>query len=229
MAAVMSATLSSRRRSEIASTSMPSMPSVPLIKARPSFSARVTGEMPAASNASLVGIRVPARSRTSPLTHQRQCAMGKRSQIAGAAEAAVLVHDRRQAGVEHGDIAAQGRVTDSGTAGGESRNSQQHEGPHHLPLDLWSGSGGVRADQAALQLGAQLDRDVAGCQGAEAGGYPVMRFLIIRQRFDDLPGFANLCPSIIGNDDLGAVSCHCFQVFQGDRADSDRDAPLISK
>ena len=30
------------------------MPSVPLIKARPSFSASVTGEMPAASNASWV-------------------------------------------------------------------------------------------------------------------------------------------------------------------------------
>ena len=66
IAAEMSAVLSSIRRSSIASTSMPSMPSVPLISARPSLAASWTGSRPAAASASAAGIRVPDASRTSP-------------------------------------------------------------------------------------------------------------------------------------------------------------------
>ncbi len=43
------------------------------------------------------------------------------------------------------------------------------------------------ADQTALQLRAQLDRDVAGGQRTEASGYPLMRLLIIRECLDNLP------------------------------------------
>ena len=66
MAAEMSAVFSSIRRSSIASTSMPSMPSVPLISARPSLATSWTGSRPAAARASAAGIRVPDASRTSP-------------------------------------------------------------------------------------------------------------------------------------------------------------------
>ena len=85
----------------------------------------------------------------------------------------------------------------------------------------------MRADQAALQLAAQLDGDVPGCQRTEAGRYPVMRLLIIGQGLDDLAGLADLSPSVVGNDDLGIVPRHRFQVFERDRADTHRDAVLF--
>jgi hypothetical protein len=52
--------------SVMASTSMPSMPSVPLISASPSFSASATGLIPASAMASAAGLRVPVWSNTSP-------------------------------------------------------------------------------------------------------------------------------------------------------------------
>ena len=81
IAAVMSATWSSPRRSVIASTSMPSMPSVPLMSARPSFSRSRTGSMPAAARACAAGIRSPAASLTtpSPRMASAQWASGARS------------------------------------------------------------------------------------------------------------------------------------------------------
>ncbi len=45
---------------------MPSMPSVPLISASPSFSASTTGSSPASASASAAGRRSPRRSITSP-------------------------------------------------------------------------------------------------------------------------------------------------------------------
>ena len=81
MAAEMSAVLSSRRRSAIASTSIPSIPSVPLIRASPSLAPSSTGVRPAAANASAAGIRVPSASRTgpSPISASAQCDSGARS------------------------------------------------------------------------------------------------------------------------------------------------------
>jgi len=81
IAAVMSAVFSSARRSVAASTSMPSMPSVPLISASPSFSASTTGSMPAARSASRAGWSAPEATRTSPspIAASAQCASGARS------------------------------------------------------------------------------------------------------------------------------------------------------
>ena len=102
IAAATSAVVSSRRRSARASTSMPSMPSVPLISARPSFSAscdrldavrRAAPRRPGSSDAG--GVAHLA------LAHQRERDRRQRREVAGAAERAVLVHDRRDAGVEH--------------------------------------------------------------------------------------------------------------------------------
>ncbi len=139
--------------------------------------------------------------------------MSKRGQVAGAAEAAVLVYDGRQSGVEHGDVGPQSLLPDPGAARGEGGDPQQHESAHYLALDLWSGPGRMRADQAALQLAAEFDRDVPSCQGAEASRYPVMRLLIISQGFNDLAGFANLSPSVVGNDELRVMPRHCYDVF----------------
>ncbi len=82
IAAVMSATVSSLRRSVMASTSMPSMPSVPLISARPSFSRSCTGSMPGGRERLRGRHRCsPAASRTtpSPRMASAQWASGARS------------------------------------------------------------------------------------------------------------------------------------------------------
>ncbi len=57
------------------------MPSVPLISARPSFSASSTGDSPASLSASAAGRRTPWASRTlpSPISASAQCESGARS------------------------------------------------------------------------------------------------------------------------------------------------------
>ena len=57
------------------------MPSVPLMRARPSFSRSSTGVIPAAAKASAVGICSPSASRTtpSPIRASAQCESGARS------------------------------------------------------------------------------------------------------------------------------------------------------
>jgi hypothetical protein len=65
----------------MASTSIPSIPSVPLISARPSFSSSSTGSMPASCSAAAASRSSPAASRTgpSPMRASAQCASGARS------------------------------------------------------------------------------------------------------------------------------------------------------
>ena len=81
IAAEMSATRSRWRRSSMASTSMPSMPSVPLMRASPSFSASWTGSIPLSRMAVAASVRVPSARRTgpSPMTASAQCESGARS------------------------------------------------------------------------------------------------------------------------------------------------------
>jgi hypothetical protein len=81
----------------------------------------------------------------------------------------------------------------------------------------------MRADQAALQLTAQLNRNVPGCQGTEAGRYSVMRLLIIGEGLDDCAGPADLGPGIVGDDDLGIVPRHRLQVLEQDGTNTYRD------
>ena len=227
MPAVMSATLSSRRRSVMASTSMPSMPSVPLISASPSFSARTTGSMPAAAKASAVGSSTPLGVAHHTLAQQRQRAVGERSKITGTAETAVLVHHRRDPGVDHGDIGLQGLLPDPGATGGERRDAQQGQGAHHLPLDLGPRAGGVRTDQAALQPGAQLDRDVPGGQGPESGGDAVVRFMIIGERLDHRSGAADLGQRLVGDHDRCVVPGYRDHLSHRQRSETDHDRVLF--
>ena len=72
---------------------MPSIPSVPLMRASPSFSASSTGCKP------VVGQRLGGGAHDSriddvALTHHGQGAVRERREVAGAAEAAVLEDDR---------------------------------------------------------------------------------------------------------------------------------------
>ena len=199
IAAATSATTSSSRRSWMARHSIPSMPSVPLMRARPSFSSSSTGAMPAAASASAAGIRSPCASRDLALAHERERAVRERGEVAGAAERAVLVDDRRDAGVEHGDVRREGLVADAGATGGERRDAQQHEGAHDLALDLRAGAGGVRADEGALQLAAHVDGDVPGGEGAEAGGDAVVGLGVVGQAADDLAGAPDLGEGLVGS------------------------------
>ena len=129
IAAVMSAVVTSRRRSARARTSMPSMPSVPLISASPSFSARVTGARPAAARASAAGRDAPVVVPDGALADQGQRAGRQRGEVAGAAEAAVLVHHRGEPGVQQGHVGQQGLGPDAGPAGGQGGDAQQHQAP----------------------------------------------------------------------------------------------------
>ena len=63
---------------------MPSMPSVPLMSARPSLAMSVSGSMPAAAIATAAGTRAPSCSCTSPSpsSASAQCASGARSPLA---------------------------------------------------------------------------------------------------------------------------------------------------
>ena len=187
MAAAMSAVRSSSRRSWQASTSMPSMPSVPLISARPSFSASTTGSIPLAASASPAGTSAPLGRAHLPFPHHGQRAVRERGQIPRAAERAVLVHHRGEAGGQQRRVGPRGLQPHAGAAGGQRGQSKQHHRPDHLALHLGPGAGRVRADQAALQQHPALARDVSGGQRPEPGRDPVLRLRPAGQCLDDRP------------------------------------------
>jgi hypothetical protein len=128
------------------------MPSVPLMSARPSLAASSTGASPASASASAAGRRTPVGVADLALPHQRQRDVRERREVAGAAEAAVLVHHR-------GEPAFSSPASVSATSGrtpvwpGRQRpQPQQHHRPDDLALHLGAGAGRVRADQRALEL-----------------------------------------------------------------------------
>ncbi len=151
-------------RSASASTSMPSMPSVPLIRARPSFSASTTGVAGRGRRAPLPW-DARGRRRHGAFADERERAVGQRCEVAGAAEAAVLVHHRHQPGVQQGCVGRDGGGTDAAVAAGEGGEAQQHHRAHHLVLDAGTVARGVRADQALLQPARGRRR---GCCGLPA-------------------------------------------------------------
>ena len=153
----------------MASTSMPSIPSVPLISARPSLAISVTGSMPASASACAAGTGVPPGSATSPspISTSAQCASGARSPLAPsepcsgttgvipALSSASIVSATTRAG--------------AGAAHRERARPQQHHRPHDLGLDRRAHAGRVRAHQRALELLAPLGRDRDVGERAEAG------------------------------------------------------------
>ena len=110
--------------------------------------------------------------------------VGQRREIAGAAKAAVFVDDGRQSGGQHRRIRLRDLGPHTGAAGGQCRQPQQHHGPDDFSFDLGTGSGGVGANQAALQLGSQLVGDMPGGQRAEPGGYPVDGLRVVGELLD---------------------------------------------
>ena len=138
---------SSIARSASARTSIPSMPSVPLISASPSLARSASGSTPAARQAVAPSTTVPSRSARLALAEQHQRRRGQRGEVAAGPERPVLAHDRGDARVEQ----RQHRLDDHGTgareAHGQAAGAQQHHRPHDLALDLGAHAGGVGADQ----------------------------------------------------------------------------------
>ena len=214
----MSAVRSSRARSAAASTSMPSMPSVPLMSARPSFSARTSGWMPAAARApdreQRAGAAVPPHRA---LAHRRQRAVRERRQVAGAAERAVLAHHGGDARVQHARVGLRDRQAHAGAAGGQRGQPQQHQRADHLGLHLGARARRVRADQAALQLGAAVDRDVLGRERPEPGRDPVVRLVVGGQVLDDLAAGGDLDLGVGGELYRRAVPRHRHDIGEAER------------
>jgi len=115
------------------------------------------------------------------------------------------MHDGRDPGVEHRGIRLRDDGADPRAAGGEGGQAQHHEPADDLPLDLGTAAGRVRAHERALQLGAQLEGDVPGGPGAEAGRDSVVRLDIVGQPVDDRPGLGHPGHGGGRDDDAGVM------------------------
>jgi hypothetical protein len=153
------------------------------------------------------------------LAHERQRHRRQRGQVAGASEGPVLVHDRREARVEHRGVGLRRLHPDAGASGGERREPEQHEGAHDLALHLRAGSGRVRADEAALELGPPIQGDLRGGQRAEPGGDAVVRPVVLGQLVDDGPAAGDLGQGLVGQPDAAATPRHPDDVLRGHWAD----------
>jgi hypothetical protein len=118
------------------------------------------------------------------LAHDGERRVRERRQVARATERPELADDRRDAGVQQRGVGLGGDAAHAGAAGEQCLQPQQHEAADHLPLDLRAGARGVRPDQAALQLGAPLRRDVPGRERPEAGGDAVHGVVCVSERVD---------------------------------------------
>lgn len=142
--------------------------------------------MPASASSSPHGADGAVGALGVALAHQREGAVGERGEVAGAAEGAVLVDDGGDPGVEHVGHGLGDGGAHPGVPGGHRLQAQEHQGAHDLPLDARAHAGGVRTDDVALELRAQLGADVPGGEGAEAGGDPVDGLGLGGERVDDL-------------------------------------------
>ena len=143
------------------------MPSVPLMRARPSLALSSTGVRPAAASASAAGISVPAASRTSPspISASAQCDNGARSPEQPSepySRTTGVMPADSSAGHQLGGLAA-----DAGVPGRQRREPQQHQCAHHLALDL-----GARARQRAS---APATAAAARASRPGCGGWPGRR------------------------------------------------------
>ena len=166
------------------------------------------------------GHQCAARVAYVALPHQHQRAVGERREVARAAERAVLPDDRGDPRREQRRHQLRRLASDAGVAGRQRREPQQHQPAHHLALHLGTGSRRVRADQGALELLAQLGRDVPGRQGAEPGRDPVRRGRGRGQLLDDRPCSVDRRERLVGQLDPGLGTCHGHHVVEGHRADA---------
>ena len=164
---------------------MPSMPSVPLMSASPSFSSSSTGASPADASASAADTSSAAASYDVALAHDgeravRQAAPGRPSSRASRTRARTGV----MPALSRSAYACAVDKPHAGAPARERGQAQQHERAHDLGLDARTGARGVRADERALELGAHGRLDVPGRERAEAGAHAVDRPSRTRELFD---------------------------------------------
>lgn len=123
--------------------------------------------------------------------------------------------DRGDAGVEDVGHGLRDLGADAGVTGGDGLQPQEHEGADDLALDARAHAGGVRADDVALELGAELMADVPGGERAEAGGDPVDGLGLGGERVDDVPGGGQGLHGLGRQLDAGAVTGDVDDVLRG--------------
>ena len=77
------------------------------------------------------------------LTHHRERDVRQRREIAGTAEASVLVDHGRQSGGQQVGVGLGRFAAHPGASAGQCRQPQQHHRAHHLAFHLGAGAGGV--------------------------------------------------------------------------------------
>ena len=198
----------------MASTSMPSIPSVPLISASPSLAISVTGSMPASPSACAAGTGVPPGSATSPspISTSAQCASGARSPLAPSEPCSGTTGVIPALSSASIVSASSGRAPEQPID--ERARAQQHHRPHHLGLDRRAHAGGVRAHERALQLLAALDRDRDVGERAEAGRDAVGRLLAAGQPLDHRRARLHRAPRLGRERHRRAVAGHGDDVLR---------------
>ena len=167
--------------------------------------------------------RAPFGPQHLPLPHRHQRAVRQRGEVAGAAEAAVLVDRRGDAGVEQRGVGLRDHGTHAGVAARHRPQAQQHHGADDLGLDQRAGAGGVGADQRLLQLGAPVAGDLQGGQRPEAGGDAVDGLVAGGQGADHLAGGGHGVVGLGVDGDGGVVAGDGEDVGGGQRGGADGD------
>ena len=155
--------------------SCPSMPSVPLMSARPSFSASSIGARPASASASSARRRAPPRVTDVTFAHQGERHVRERREVTRAAERSELVHDGGDAGVEQRRVRLRRRGANARDATTEIGEARDHHRAHHFGLDLGTNACCVGTDERALELAALVGRYGRGRERTEAGREPIDR------------------------------------------------------
>ena len=155
------------------------------------------------------------------LTHDRERAVRERAEVARATERTVLVNDRADACVQDRGVRLGDDWAHTGAAAGERVEAQQHEGAHHLALDLCAGARGVRANQAALQLLALLAGDLHLREGAEAGRDAVVGPRVVRELFDHAAALADAGERVGIDLYAGIKTGYCHNVCDGEGCGSE--------
>ena len=188
---------------------------MPLIRARPSVSAKVTG-------CAVAGPHLP-------LPHDCQRDVRQRGQIAGATQAAVLVDDRSQPRRQQVGVRLGGFAAHPGAPAGERRQPQQHHRAHDLAFDFGPRTRGVGTNEAALQGRTHVSRNVTGSQRTETGGHAVHRGGVGGQRFDVVAAGLDRLDCVVGELHGGGPAGDRDDVVEGDRTDTDGDCHLANR
>ena len=158
------------------------------------------------------------------LPHEHEGAVRERREVAAAAQASVLVHDRRDAGVEQRRHRLSGDGARAGAARAQRLEPEQHERAHDLTLDERAPASGVRPDERALKLGALVVRDVLGGQRAEARGDAVHGLGLRRQRLDHGARAVHRRERVGREDDLRVAASHGHHIVGRHAVGVDLDA-----